>query len=71
MALDASILAADIDSRFSTLYTDIPEFSSERRLEAIQLLAEAIVDHILNNAQILPGTFAYGAGAITGEGQIL
>lgn len=34
-------------------------------------IATDITDHIDINAQILPGSFANGAGAVTGEGDIV
>ncbi len=70
MALNATALAADIEDRFADLY---PGLSDEDRNEALLAFCEAIVEHILANAEVLPTALIapQNAGPVTGTGTII
>lgn len=68
MALDANRLAASMKAGIVACY-GTPE--DDAKLTCFcQAMATSIVDEIVNNAVVLPGSFSNGGGSVTGTGTV-
>ena len=70
MAMTAAGMAEAIIAGMEAGYRPLTDEERGPSVEYYQIITKAIIDYIVANAEVLPGTFANSAGSVTGIGKI-
>ena len=69
MALSAEGLANAIFAKMDATYDGMSE-SKEETMKYLRTFADGIIEYLVANTDVLPGTFANSAGNVSGIGKL-